>query len=167
MGRTALRHSWLTKPSGSSLRGALHSTSTAELLQHSQVLQGPAKTHLFFFRRKTDWQSTILQPSSQGPGVFRSSPKVQQDGAFPRVPRVLFWVMTQIKSCRHSLCRQLHHLGARAGNTTGDVNSQTCILTPAGGGRTKKAFGLEMSGQQLKTTTAESSVWGVCNPVKS
>lgn len=50
--RTALRHSWLPKPLGSPLCGVFHSTSTAEFLQHLQVLQGPAKTHLYLFREE-------------------------------------------------------------------------------------------------------------------
>lgn len=43
-----------------------------------------------------------------------------------------------------------------------DLHPHTCWE-----GRTKKAFYLEMSRQQLKTTTAESSVWRVCYPAKS
>lgn len=47
-----------------------HSTSTAEFLQHLQLLQGPAKTHLYLFRKRIHWQSSILQSSSQGPGML-------------------------------------------------------------------------------------------------
>lgn len=47
-----------------------HSTSTAEFLQHLQLLQGPAKIHLYLFRKRIHWQSSILQSSSQGPGML-------------------------------------------------------------------------------------------------
>lgn len=42
-----------------------------------------------------------------------------------------------------------------------DLHPHTCWE-----GRTKKAFYLEMSGKQLKTTTAESPVWRVCYTAK-
>lgn len=171
-----LRHSHFSKPAQNSSEALLAITAIRIptlwwIPQHLhcritlQALHGPANTHLYLFRKKIHWHSTILQTSSQATGMFCRSPGMQQDSTFPRVPTVLLWVMTQIKSCRHSLCRELHHLGACAENTR-DTCLQACILTPAEEGRTKKAFYLEMSGQELKTATADSSVCRVGYPVK-
>lgn len=139
-----------------------------QLLQHRilktyRFCKSLPRTHLYLFRKKIHWQSIILQTSHQATGMFCRSHEMQQDSTFPHVPMVLFGVMTQINSCRHSLCRELHHLGGCAENMTRDTYLQTCILTPAEKAEQRRHFiwkclGNSSKPPQLKVLFGESVI---------